>query len=280
MKDSERESKLVCITLDLEAFGTDSNPRACRLLNDEKLFEQLVDVLRKHEIKLTVFVAAKLLEETPFAIERLAVLDPEFELHSYSHNVADTDSHAEIEKAYSAYVNYFGKKPQGYRAPLGKISPEGLERLAQFGFKYDSSIFPSFRPGVFNHLRASTQPFQYENNSLLEFPVAVIPKLRLVVSLSYLKFFGLRFYRSLFKVCGMPNPLVFCMHLNDLKNDPEALANADLPGWVKYYHARNVSSAFDIFEAFLDTLKEQGYSSAYMSELYAKVTGTTSTVLS
>jgi hypothetical protein len=266
-----KQLKLACITLDLEAFGSDSNPKACRLLNDEKLFTRLATVLRKHRVKLTIFVAAKLLEEVPSAIERFASLDSEFELHSYSHNVADTDSHAEIEKAYNAYVNYFGKKPLGYRAPWGKISTEGLERLSKFGFKYDSSVWPSFRPGVFNNLRTSLTPFQYENNSLVEVPMAVVPKVRLVVSLSYLKFFGLRFYRSLFKACGLPNPLVFCMHLNDLQIDPETLARAELPRWVKYYHARNVKGAFDIFEAFLRILEDEGYQSAYMSEVYAKV---------
>src|SRR6266478_5581873 len=152
MKEPGKESKLACITLDLEAFGSDSNPKACRLLNHEHLFTRLATILCKHRVKLTIFVAAKLLEEVPSAIERFASLDPEFELHSYSHNIADTDSHAEIERAYNAYVDYFHKKPLGYRAPWGKISAAGLERLARFGFKYDSSIFPSFRPGVFNNL--------------------------------------------------------------------------------------------------------------------------------
>lgn len=270
MRAPGEQPKLACITLDLEAFGNDSNPKACRLLNDEKLFTRLATILRKHQVRLTIFVAAKLLEEVPSAVERFASLDSEFELHSYSHNVADTDSYAEIERAYNAYVDYFGKKPLGYRAPWGKISTEGLERLTQFGFKYDSSVWPSFRPGVFNNLRTSLTPFHYENNSLVEVPMAVVPKVRLIVSLSYLKFFGLRLYRSLFKACGLPNPLVFCMHLNDLQIDPEALARAELPRWVKYYHARNVKGAFDIFEAFLSILEEQGYQFAYMSEVYAK----------
>lgn len=276
VRESVKESKLACITLDLEAFGSDSNPKACRLLNNEDLFMRLEKILSRQKVKLTVFVAAKLLEEVPSTIERFASLDPEFELHSYSHNVADTDSHAEIEKAYNAYVDYFGKKPLGYRAPWGKISRAGLERLAHFGFKYDSSVFPSFRPGVFNNLRSPTQPFQYENTSLVEVPLAVIPKVRLVVSMSYLKFFGLRLYRSLFKICGMPNPLVFCMHLNDFEVDSEALEDADLPRWVKFYHARNVDGAFDVFESFLNTLTQQGYRFAYMSELYLGVAKPTS----
>lgn len=278
MKEPGKGSKLACITLDLEAFGSDSDPKACRLLNDEKLFTRLEAIVRRHRVKLTVFVAASLLEEAPFAIERFASLDSEFELHSYSHNIADTDSHAEIEKAYNAYVDYFGKQPLGYRAPWGKISTEGLERLTRFGFKYDSSIFPSIRPGVFSNLSSPTQPFQHANNSLIELPLAVVPKVRLAVALSYLKFFGPRLYRSLFKICGMPNPLVFCMHLHDFKLDPEALANADLPRWAKYYHARNVKDAFDIFETFLGLLDRQGYSTAYMSELYAKVTTPDSTL--
>ena len=269
-----RRPRLAAITLDLETAAPHIEPKECPLLHDAELAGRLGEVLQRHQAKLTTFVVGRVLEEAGEVVERHAAqLDPEFELHSYSHDVADPDGRSEIQRARDAYAAYFHREPMGYRAPWGRISRDGVARLAETGFKYDSSIFPSFRPGVFNNLRRPNRPFLYGNGaggSLLELPMAAVPTLRLVVGMSYLKFFGLRFYRAAFSIFGMPDPLVFGMHLHDFKLHPEALAGADLPRWVKAYHGANVTKAMDIFEAFLAYLRRRGYSFVHMSEVYER----------
>jgi len=271
-KPRRHPPKLAALTLDLETAAPHVEPKECPLLHDTELVAQLGEILHRHEAKLTAFVVGRVLDDAPDVVERVsAQLDPEFELHSYSHNVADPDSPAEIQRARDAYAAYFRREPMGYRAPWGRISREGIARLAEMGFRYDSSIFPSFRPGVFNNLRLPNRPFRYGNGaggSLVELPLAAVPTVRLVIGMSYLKFFGLGFYRALFSVFGMPNPLVFGMHLHDFRLHPEALAGADLPRWVKAYHGANVTKALDIFEAFLGYLRRRGYSFVHMSEAY------------
>lgn len=267
----QQSPRLACLTLDLETMASDADPKACRLLHDAELVTRLGEILNRRRAKLTTFVVGRILDDVPHVIEHHRALNPEFEVHSYSHNVADPDSVSEIERAHEAYVTYFGREPLGYRAPWGRISRDGIARLANVGFKYDSSIFPSIRPGVFNNLRLPNRPFWYGNgsgDSLIELPMAAVPTVRLVVGMSYLKFFGLGFYRALFSIFGMPNPLVFGMHLNDFRLASDTLAKADLPRWAKAYHAVNVTKAFDIFEAFLSYLRRRGYSFVYMSDLY------------
>lgn len=160
----------------------------------------------------------------------------------------------------------------GYRAPWGNISKEGLARLSKKGFKYDSSLIPSYRPGVFNNFSIPLEPYKSKGIDLIEIPFSVIPGIRLPLGMSYLKFFGLPFYRPLFDFCGAPNPLIFYMHLHDFKINEELLSRQPLARWEKAYHSCKVDKAFDILEGFLKMLKKRGYSFIFMSDLYKQVT--------
>ena len=266
MIDSQK--KLACITLDLEAFGWHDFPAECLILKDADLVSDLKTIFDKHDIRPTIFAVGKVIENAPDAINLYSTLDADFELHSYSHNVDDTDSDEELERAVFAYKHFFGESPRGYRAPWGKISTEGILRLARMGFNYDSSVFPTFRPGVFNFLHAPIRPFRWKAAGLVEIPASVVPVLRLAIGMSYLKFLGLSVYRGLFSLFGMPDPLVFIAHPQDFRLDDESLDRSDLPGWVKFYHAKNVSGSLDIFDHFLDFIKRRGYSFVTMGEIY------------
>ena len=46
-----------------------------------------------------------------------------------------------------AFRGFTGKDPIGYRAPVGKLTREGLDTLLDRGFRYDSSIYPSRAAG-------------------------------------------------------------------------------------------------------------------------------------
>ena len=264
------QDKIACITLDLEAFGWDDDPASSPDLNKIEFHNELKEILKKHNIPLTVFAVGSLIQALPRLIDYYEEFGAEFELHSHTHNIMDTDGIQEVEKASKAYIARFGRSPLGYRAPWGKISREGILRLEKFGFQYDSSVYPSFRPGVFNFVGRPLFPHLWERTKIWELPLAVIPTLRLPLAMSYLKFLGLRTYRTLFRIFGLPDPFIFIIHPQDFAVSKESLARSNLPAWVKFYHTRNLNRSLIIFDEFLAYLRKKNYKFLYMSELYTR----------
>lgn len=210
-----RNKKVACLTLDVEQdYGE---------LLDEPSYEglehvpELVNLLKEKNIPLTCFVQGSLLETHSAQIEKLSALDVEYELHSYLHpGPKSIDTRFEIEKGQEAYRRFFGEYPLGYRSPLGIINDRYYEILAANGFKFDSSVFPSLRPGVFNNLRKPTKPYRINGLGIIEFPFTVFSDvIRIPIALSYIKLVG-RPYLYLLKVFSFPSLIVFCFHLHDL----------------------------------------------------------------
>ena len=179
---------------------------------------ELVNLFKERNIPLTCFVQGSLFESHPALVEQLSILDVEFELHSYSHpSPKENNTKFEIERGKEAYVDFFRKQPIGYRAPLGFINGEDYETLASNGFKFDSSIFPSVRPGVFNNLNRPTGPYVFNDSGIVEFPLTVFSKvIRTPISLSYVRLLG-KPYFYLLQSSNLPDLIIFSFHLHDLR---------------------------------------------------------------
>jgi hypothetical protein len=166
------------------------------------------------------------------------------------------------------YSKFFGISPKGYRAPNGLISKQGLARLAERGFVYDSSVFPSFRFDKYGYNNTSlpTDPFIYRvnNQKLIEFPFAVVSKVRLVLSISYLKLFGLNFFKQAIKFFGLPDILIIDSHPYDFFMTDHLHR---IKGWKRLAHARNAKNTLSLFDGLLETLKNNGYNFVYIDEL-------------
>ena len=207
--------KIACLTLDLEQDYGD--------LLEEPSYEgleyisDLVAFFKERDIPLTCFVQGSLFETCPAHIKTLSTLDVEFELHSYSHpGPGKMNTEFEIRRGKEAFRKFLKKDPMGYRSPLGITDREGYEILASNGFRFDSSVFPSLRPGVFNNLRKSIKPYVSSNPEIVEFPLTVFSSIiRIPVALSYIKLLG-KPYLYLLKTFPLPNLIIFCFHLHDL----------------------------------------------------------------
>lgn len=259
--------KLACFTLDLEPdFLTEDSHEV--LLNDER-FWQFEEFISNNKIKLTTFVVAKMLESGLPIREKFANISNEFELHSYSHNVKEPDSEIEIVKGKEIFKKYFGRSPRGYRAPNGDISAMGLSILNREGFLYSASVFPSRRPELgFNYGQLPTQPWVYEEYpKLIEFPFAVVYRIKAIISLSFLKLFGLGFYKLMFHLFGFPDILVFDSHLYDYFPTSPVL-NLSRLDWRRYALLRNQKHTLVLLQRFINFLRSKGYVFVSMSELY------------
>lgn len=260
--------KIACITLDVEADFLDPTGRI-RLFEDEALFERFASVIRKSDVKLTAFLVTSLIQKHGAAYQRLSRQIPvEFAIHSHAHDMQRPCSRPDIELAVRTFRDFTGGNPIGYRAPVGQITREGMETLMDLGFRYDSSIYPSARPGKrgYNHLHLPVTPFTVRQGtrSIVEVPLASLTGIRLNFSLSYVKLFGWRTYQLLLKLFPLPGQVAVLSHPHDyyfhlLKNEVTA--------YEKPLLLRNARSAFALLETMLDFLAQSGYEFEFLSGL-------------
>jgi len=136
--------KTACITLDLESDWFVDTPGRTYLTVE--YLEEYIELIQSVDVPVSVFVVGRLLEERPDVVERLnAALEVEFHLHSYAHDPEmSMGFRSDLSDGIEAFESFFGHRPQGYRAPLGKISAQQITTLDREGFGFDSSIFPSY----------------------------------------------------------------------------------------------------------------------------------------
>ena len=260
--------KIACITLDTEADFLDPTGRI-RLFDDDALFNRYVSIIKKYDVKVTSFLVTSLIPKHSDSYRRLQEQIPvEFAIHSHMHDMNNPCSRADIEESVRAYRNFFGQNPSGYRAPVGQITREGMQTLLDLGLRYDSSIYPSFRPGHmgYNNLHLPVEPFRvrHEAHSIIEIPFATLHGLRLVFSLSYVKLFGWTTYNWLMKIFPPPNQMAVLAHPHDYYF--HLLADQVTAG-EKPLLLRNAKNAFELFENIIIFLRGAGYEFEFMSGL-------------
>jgi len=272
-----KREKIVCLTLDVEQDYGD--------LLEEPSFEglnyipEVVKFFKERKMPLTCFVQGSLFETHPDKIEQLAELDVEFELHSYSHpNPKKMNTELEVKKGKKAYQRFFGSNPLGYRAPLGFILEEDFRILASEGFKFDSSIFPSIRPGVFNNLRAPVQPYLLDDFNLVEFPITVLSNhIKIPIALSYIKLLGKLYFRILFSL-PQPNLIIFNFHIHDLfelKTSTRLMLEKHPLIYRCIFNRiyKGSENGFVILDKLIKAWYEKGYEFWKLSELYKAIFG-------
>ena len=109
----------------------------------------LLKLLELNNVKATWFVLGWVADKYPELVQEIFSSGHEIACHSFYHRRVDQLSKDEFkrdtEKAISAIIKAIGNPPFGYRAPSWSINNKNswaFEMLADFGFLYDSSIFP------------------------------------------------------------------------------------------------------------------------------------------
>ena len=251
-------NRALFLTLDYERdFGTASPREQYEAL---EYTEQLVRLLEELGVSLTCFVQTRVLEQFPEKVERLRTSDIDVSFHPHSHTHRpreETDAEYEIEKSTERYRQFFGQRPVGYRFPDGAIRDEDYEHLAAAGYRFDASIFPSWRPGSFSNVTAPTMPTYLPTQDLVEIPFTVYsPSLRVPTALSYCRVVG----RPLVELLKHypPRPTVLNIHMHDLRTPPSV---RNLPLVYRSLYRRN-DNGFELLEEILKSFLERGYSTS------------------
>lgn len=179
---------------------------------------RFAEAFAKRNIRATFFVVGSDLERDPGGralLRDLARAGHELGNHSYSHpyEMARLDRARvddEVARAHALITQAAGEPPVGFRAPGYDVSRVMHEVLAARGYRYDSSVFPSWpyylaKAGVLGAMalvgkrsqsvmidprsllapvepyRPGRTPFQRGQSTLVELPISVLPGLRLPI---------------------------------------------------------------------------------------------------
>lgn len=180
---------------------------------------RILDVLDRCGQRITFFIVGQdaTIESNRAALKSIADAGHEIANHSFMHepwlHLYDRERlHQEIGDAEKMIAAVTGQTTRGFRGPGFSTSPLVREVLADRGYDYDASIFPSAlgpvarlffflnsklsaeekeqRKGLygkFSDAFGSLNPFTWENG-LIEMPVTTMPLLRLPVHTTYLMF--------------------------------------------------------------------------------------------
>lgn len=262
--------KLACITLDMEPDYGDPQ-KQIRLLENSEYFEKYISIINKYNAKVTMFTVTNLFETRGTQFNNLATRIPlEYSVHSHTHDPYNACSLDEVQNSKQAYQKFTNKNPLGYRAPIGRITKDGLAYLLDHDFRYDASVYPSIRPGEFGYsnLHMPNIPFEVkrkDGKSLIEFPFTAIEKIRIVFALSYVKLLGWGLYSLLLKILGLPNFALLLSHPHDFYF--AEISDSTTKGAERIALSRNSNKAFDYFEKMIGFLHQQGYEFVFISEL-------------
>lgn len=180
---------------------------------------RVIDCCNELGIKMTFFVVGQdaALEKNHAALRKIPQAGHEVANHSFHHepwlHLYDTEKlRAEIRSAEEAIYRATGVRPVGFRGPGFSLSAETLRVLAEFGYEYDCSTWPTFiGPLARFYYRSSTKltpeeeeqrrklfgsfhdvlrpltPYRWAGLApLVEVPVSTMPIFRLPIHLSYL----------------------------------------------------------------------------------------------
>jgi polysaccharide deacetylase family protein (PEP-CTERM system associated) len=134
----------------------------------------LLDKFDYFGVKATFFVLGWFAENHPEVVEKIHERGHEIASHGMTHvpnnRIDNAALEYEIAQSKRALESVTGEEVIGYRATSYSVSPLVLEKLIQYGYKYDSSFFPVKGNGLYGELTYSDIE-QFRKKGLEEFSI-------------------------------------------------------------------------------------------------------------
>jgi polysaccharide deacetylase family protein (PEP-CTERM system associated) len=218
----------------------------------ERNCAKILEILKAHDIRGTFFVLGYLAEKYPDLLKVIDGLGHEIGSHAYSHTqvfrLTPQQFSSELARTNEAVYKAIGKAPIGFRAPIFSIVKESswaLEMLVKNGFRYDSSIYPTFnyRYGIVRANRFRHELYTESDHKIIEIPVATASFIKMNLPVgggAYFRFWPYAVTKWAFRqLNGQGRPGVFYIHPWEL--DPEQ-PKIDLPRRLSLTHYHRLAS--------------------------------------
>ena len=126
----------------------------------------ILDLLKKHQMRATFFSTVVFAQQVPDLINRLIEEGHELASHTYYHSDFENEH---LKRSKEALEHQFGAAVEGLRMP--RMLEVSAEEVKKAGYRYNSSVNPTFLPGRYNKLHVPKRFFN--ENGLWQIPAAV-----------------------------------------------------------------------------------------------------------
>jgi len=235
----------------------------------EQSTQLLLALLQEHGIHATFFVVGEIAQRHPRLIETIVSQGHELACHGMSHRplwqMTPGEFRAELRE-FAQTISTIVPTIQivGFRAPTFSLDNRtrwALGILTEFGYYYDSSIFPLRNPvyGVNNcplgpyHPSLDNVTVVDEGQSLVEFPMSVWAWAGLKVPVCggfYLRALPFGFIKFCLRQISRQRRFTIYVHPWEINPDTPRLALPILSRFITYYNTRGMMHRL---EALLDT---------------------------
>lgn len=205
----------------------------------ERNTDRLLTLLDRFGVRCTCFVLGWIAERHPALVRCICDAGHEIASHGHGHRLVyeqDPESLCQdLKQSISALRNAAGCTPGGYRAPGFSISSDtewAFDVIAEAGFWYDSSVFPTNRAhgGMISAASHIHERKLSNGRSLLELPISTTRFMGHDLAYcggGYLRAFPYRFIASRIRAANAAGePVVVYIHPRDIDPDQPRL---DMP---------------------------------------------------
>ena len=126
----------------------------------------ILDLLKKHQMRATFFSTVVFAQQVPDLTNRLIEEGHELASHTYYHSDFENEH---LKRSKEALEQQFGVPVEGLRMP--RMLEVSAEEVKKAGYRYNSSVNPTFLPGRYNKLHVPKRFFN--ENGLWQIPAAV-----------------------------------------------------------------------------------------------------------
>ncbi|WP_415382066.1 polysaccharide deacetylase family protein [Halosimplex sp. TS25] len=178
-------------TTDLPAVGLDG-------------VTSLLDAFERADATGTFFTVGEIADANPRVLRRIADAGHEIGSHTQTHRhlseISESERSEEIETSKARLEAATDSEVVGFRAPSFDTGPDHFGTLADCGYEYDSSVVPCRSiPGWYGGEHETELPSPATEidpaapAGFAEVPVSVMPGLRLPLTGTWIRFFGVRY---------------------------------------------------------------------------------------
>ncbi|WP_231188734.1 polysaccharide deacetylase family protein [Haladaptatus sp. DYF46] len=164
----------------------------------------LLDALNDADAEATFFVVSDIAERHPGLVTRVADAGHEIASHTRNHvhlsEIPSEERRAALRNSRETLEQTVGTPVTGVRAPSFDVPPDYFDLLADAGYEYDSSVVPCRKiPGWYGGEWSTRRPCNADQlvagapSTVAELPVSVMPGIRLPLTGTWLRFFGVRY---------------------------------------------------------------------------------------
>lgn len=226
--------------------------------------QRLLSLFAEHQIKITFFILGWVAERYPQLVRDIQAQGHEIASHGYSHQLIyrQTPEVFRAETAKSKYLleDILQQPVNGYRAASYSITRQSLwalDILAELGFTWDSSIFPT-RHDNYGIPGSPEEPYEIITRSgarLLEFPLTTAKVLGQAIPAAgggYFRQYPYFLSRWLFERASLQQtkPQIFYLHPWEI--DPEQPRVPNASWFSNFRHYTNLKRCLPRLEKMLE----------------------------